>query len=80
MAQQEPSQALRERWLDAVLLPGISDPRESCLTELVEYTGRPRDQVLALCGSSRARLKDRWEERERNSADAIDEFYRDADA
>ncbi len=80
MAQEEPTQALQERWLNAVLLPGISDPRESCLTELVEYTGRTRDEVLALCEGSRARLKQRWEARQRNSAEAIDEFYRGADA
>ena len=47
MAKQ-PDEALQQRWLSWVLLPGVSDPRESCLQELSEYTGRPRDEVLAL--------------------------------
>jgi SAM-dependent methyltransferase len=80
MAKRAPSEELQRRWLDAVLLPGMSDPRESCLTELAEYSGRPRKEVLALCERSRDLLKDRWEERPRDSADAIDDFYRDADA
>jgi 2-polyprenyl-3-methyl-5-hydroxy-6-metoxy-1,4-benzoquinol methylase len=80
MAQRAPSEELQRRWLDAVLLPGIRDPRESCLTELSEYSGRSREEVLALCERSRDLLKDRWDERPRDSAEAIDDFYRDADA
>lgn len=80
MAQRAPSEKLQRRWLEAVLLPGVSDPRESCLTELSEYSNRPREEVLALCEHSRDRLKDRWEERGRDSTDAIADFYRSADA
>jgi hypothetical protein len=49
MSQRTPSEALQRTWLKAVLLPGIDDPRESGLTELVRYTGRSFEEVLARC-------------------------------
>jgi len=80
MSQRTPSEALQQTWLKTVLLPGIDDPRESGLTELVQYTGRPREEVLARCEQHREQLKERWGEQSRDDAEAIGEFYRDADA
>ena len=80
MSQRTPSEALQRTWLKAVLLPGIDDPRESCLTELGQYSGRPPEEVLARCEQHREQLKERWEEQPRDDSEAIDEFYRDADA
>lgn len=80
MAQKRPTEALQQRWLHGILLPGIDDPRESCLTELCEYTGRSREDVEALCRASRERLKEVWQERSRDDAESIEDFYRHADA
>ena len=48
MSKSAPDE-LRSLWLQAVLLPGESDPRASCLRELAEYTGRNEDEVQRLC-------------------------------
>ncbi len=76
MGGKAPSERLQQLWLDAVLLPGIEDPRESCLTELAEYTQRPRAELLELCQGQRERLKQIWSQHPRDTAKSIDTFYR----
>ncbi len=74
-----PDERLRRIWLDAVMLPGQSDPRESCLAELEAYTGLPREEIERRCQASQAELKEIWEQRERADDAAIEAFYREAD-
>ncbi len=71
---------LRTAWLSAVLLPGFDDPRESCLAELSEYTGLPREEVLARCLDAVAAQRRMWHEAPRESADSVVAFYDQCDA
>jgi SAM-dependent methyltransferase len=75
-----PSAELRERWLEAVLLPGFEDPRKSCLAELSEYGGEPLEAVERRCLGAVAEQREVWNERARDSERALTEFYDRCDA
>ena len=75
-----PSAELRERWLAATRLPGIEDARESCLVELSEYTGEPRDVVERRCEHAVDEQRELWYERERDNAESLTDFYNGCDA
>lgn len=65
--KKNPPESLRNRWLKTVMLPDATDPRDSCLTELSEYTGGTREEMLSLCESYKDKLRDLWQEHPRDS-------------
>lgn len=65
-----------EVWLDALLLPGETDPVESGLRELAEYFGISRDEARARCESSLADSRREWEAARRETREEIVDFYR----
>ena len=75
-----PPTRLRDLWLTAVLLPGETDPRESALKELAEYTGEPRERVEARCEGAVEAQRDLWFEKNRESDDSLVDFYNSCDA
>lgn len=77
---ERPSTELRERWLAAVRLPGIDDPRESCLAELGEYTGLPRDEVERRCRGAVDAQRELWFAGDRSDSSGLTEFYNRCDA
>ncbi|MDX2029389.1 MAG: class I SAM-dependent methyltransferase [Blastocatellia bacterium] len=71
---------MRERettvWLDALLLPGETDPVESGLRELAEYFGISREEARAGCESSLVDSRREWEASRRETTEEIVDFYR----
>lgn len=77
---ESPPKELRDEWLSATLLPGVDDPRESCLQELSEYTGQTVDRVLDLCQGAVEAQREKWSEGDRSTPDGLIDFYNSCDA
>jgi len=77
---QVPSAELQELWLDAVRLPEVSDPRESCLVELSEYTGESRDVIEQRCKRAVDEQRELWYQRDRSDESSLTDFYNECDA
>lgn len=67
---------LVERWREALLLSGETDPVLSGLRELAEYFDLSLDDVRRDCQSSLADSKLEWESAPRKTPEQIHEFYR----
>lgn len=73
-------QHLVESWLSAVVLPGESDARASCLKELAEYTGQSQSEVERLCQGAVDAQRDQWYESRREDEQSLVAFYNECDA
>ena len=77
---KDPPPELQETWLSAVLLPGVDDPRASCLRELSEYLDLPVEEAERRCERAVDAQRDLWNEKSRDSKEALVEFYNECDA
>ena len=70
----------RERWAEALVLPGRSDLRASLVGELAEYLGRPEKEVLERCRMGADALACSWLDASPRTADEVSRFYEQTDA
>ncbi|MFN0058935.1 MAG: class I SAM-dependent methyltransferase [Planctomycetota bacterium] len=77
---ESPPESLKQLWLPAVLLPGETAARASCLRELAEYTGKSPDAVLRLCQVAVEEQRRNWYDKDRRRAEDLIEFYNSCEA